>query len=440
MSGELWNTREQTIRNSKKQYSHFDYRTGIPDCWNYISNSENIVHHGFYPFIHYVQKQIKYSKTKGPREKVRDICYSAHIDRCIYQYYAYLLNERYNLRVQQDGISDIAVAYRTDLHKSNIQFSHDAFTFIREHSPCYVMVGDFTGFFDNLDHSYLKKELCSLLEVAELPPDYYAIFKNITRYSSWELTDLLSLNQLTDTREDRHILNSKNKVITSEQFSENKSHIFKNKNPYGIPQGSAISALLANVYMLDCDKALKNLVQSHGGFYMRYSDDFMIVLPYLDYQCTASIYTQIIEMLKNTPRLYLQPDKTQIFHYNQNTIVNCGTDFDKDANCKSQFINFLGFTFDGNKVSIRDKTLSKYYYRMYRKAKAIAHGGGYTSDGRHISCRNIYAKYSYKGAGTPPGNFISYVQRAQAEYGTSEAIQRGTIHHMQKIKKAMHGK
>ena len=30
-------------------------------------------------------------------------------------------------------------------------------------------------------------------------------------------------------------------------------------------------------------------------------------------------------------------------------------------------LDYLGFSFDGRKVRIRDKTITKYYYRMYRK-------------------------------------------------------------------------
>lgn len=58
------------------------------------------------------------------------------------------------------------------------------------------MIGDFTNFFDNLDHQYLKQQWCSLLQVSQLPADHYAVFKNITKYSKWELDDLLELNVL----------------------------------------------------------------------------------------------------------------------------------------------------------------------------------------------------------------------------------------------------
>lgn len=193
-----WLNSENTVKRSKKPYAHFDLRTDIGKQKFYISNPHKVAAHGFYPFIHYQIKTIKFNKTKGPRVKTRDICYAAHIDRCIYQYYSFMLNELYNERVRIDGTSDVAVAYRTDLHKSNIYFSKRAFDYIKELGRCYVMIGDFTHFFDNLDHDYLKRQWCSLLKCDRLPDDHYSVFKNVTAYSKWELTDLLALNGLSD--------------------------------------------------------------------------------------------------------------------------------------------------------------------------------------------------------------------------------------------------
>lgn len=85
-------------------------------------------------------------------------------------------------------------------------------------------------------------------------------------------------------------------------------------------------------------------------------------------------------------------------------------------------INFLGFSFDGYKIRIRSKTVSKYYYRMYRKAHNIAKMGGYTPDGKRITCENLYMTYSRKGAKKGPGNFLTYVDRAADEYGPNEPI------------------
>jgi len=150
MTSNDWLNSEDTVKRSRKAYAHFDFRTDVAQQRSYISNSQKIASHGFYPFIHYEQKSVKYKTGAGTKEKIRDICYAAHIDRCIYQYYSFLLNELYNRRVKRDGIDAVAVAYRSNLHKSNIQFAKSAFDYIRKSGQCYIMIGDFTHFFDNL--------------------------------------------------------------------------------------------------------------------------------------------------------------------------------------------------------------------------------------------------------------------------------------------------
>lgn len=241
-----WLALDTTESKSRKGYAHFDVRTSIREKKDYILDPENIARHGFYPFIHYLKKQVKYSKKKKKRVKERDICYAAHIDRCIYQYYSFLLGERYNRRVTENETSQCAVAYRTDLHQSNIHFAKRAIDFIRTNAPCYVMIGDFTHFFDSLNHQYLKRQWCSLLEMPELPRDHYQVFKSVTHYSTWELSDLLELNHLEDTRAGRKALNEKMTVLTPEQFKANKKHIQKHKEPFGIPQGSPIKTIRRN--------------------------------------------------------------------------------------------------------------------------------------------------------------------------------------------------
>lgn len=435
-----WLNSADAVERSKKPYAHFDWRTDIGQQREYIADPDKIAKHGFYPFIHYEKRTLKYSKKKGRKEKKRDICYAAHIDRCIYQYYSFLLNELYNERVKKDETSASAVAYRTDLHENNIHFSKRAFDFIKAKSPVHVMIGDFTGFFDNLDHAYLKQQWCSLVGVDRLPSDHFKVFKNITAYSKMELTDLLRLNGLEDTKSDRKKLNGMPRVLTPEQFKENRSLIQKHMEPYGIPQGSPISGILANVYMLDVDKQINDAVNELGGMYIRYSDDFMIILPDAPEIDAAKELKRIADMVKQAPRLTLEPSKTQYFHFENGVLTNCGKFFHENADDSSRTINFLGFSFDGQKVRIRSKTVSKYYYRMYRKARNIAKMGGYTPDGKRITGENLYMTYSRKGAKKGPGNFLTYVNRAATEYGPTEPIKRDTRKHMQKIRKALNGR
>lgn len=430
MNTQEWLEDSKTIQKSKKSYAHFDNRTDIKKVSNYITDPDKVEHHGFYPFIHYVQKNVKYNKEKGKKVKERDICYAAHIDRCIYQYYSFKLNEFYNERIKLDGIEEVPVAYRTDLHVSNIQSANRAFSFIRDVKECYVMIGDFTGFFDNLDHQYLKKQICYLMGVEKLPADFYAVFKNITKYSRWELTDLLCINGLSDTESGRKSLNKRKTVLSKQQYRENRTQIVKNEFSYGIPQGSPISAILANIYMLEADRLINNVAKKYSGLYMRYSDDFIIVIPGNNVNVNL-VFEQIKKILSNIPKLQLENSKTQIFKAEIPKIENVGREYFEDADVSKKIINFLGFAFNGEKISLRAKTLGKYYYRMNRKAKSIAKNKEFQGSD------NLYMRYSERGANGKRGNFFTYVNNAEKEFGEKERIRYSLENNMAKIRKAL---
>lgn len=428
MSVQTWLDEPKTISKSKKAYAHFDHRIDIHKAAEFIENQDNVAFHGFYPFIHYTMEMVKYSKKSGKKVKTREICYASHLDRCIYQYYAYVLNGYYNDRIKVDGIDNVPVAYRTDLNDSNIQSAKKAFDFIRGSQKCLVMIGDFTNFFDNLDHKYLKKQWCQLMGVQTLPKDHYAVYKNITKYSKWELEDLLKINGLGNTGKDWRTLNKKSIVLSKEQYKLHRKQIIKNNLPYGIPQGSPISATLANIYMLDADKMIYEKVKQYGGFYMRYSDDFMIVMPN---QENYDIFKEIIEVLKGIPNLQLENKKTQFFEVDLQNVKNVSKSFASDADDSQKRINFLGFAFDGSKVYVRPKTIGKYYYRMNRKAKAIAKNKEFEG------ADSLYMKYSERGATGKKGNFLTYINRAEKEFGTDEMIRHDTRRHMSKIRKSL---
>ena len=423
-----WLDSPKTLRKSKKRYSHFDYRTNISKVKVDITNPEYVATHGFYPFIHYTIEMIKYNKKKGKQKKTRDICYAAHVDRCIYQYYAYILNWHYNKILKEKDIDQVPVAYRTDLHDSNIQSAHKAISFIRKSANCYVMIGDFTNFFDNLDHKYLKKQWCKLIGKNMLPDDHYAVFKNVTRYSKWELEDILKINDLPNTDKGIRKLNRQSRVLSDEQFKNNKKCIVKNCSTYGVPQGSPISAVLANIYMLEADELINKIVLKHDGFYMRYSDDFIVVIPYSE-EKKYNVFNQIIGIIGGIPNLTLENKKTQFFHVDIPLVKNVGHDFSDDADTSKNMINFLGFSFDGSKIRVRSKTISKYYYRMNRKAKAIAHNLG------NVGADHLYMKYSERGARGKQGNFFSYINNAENEFGKDELIGHDFKRHMSKIRK-----
>lgn len=106
------------------------------------------------------------------------------------------------------------------------------------------------------------------------------------------------------------------------------------------------------MYMLDVDKQINDAVRELGGMYIRYSDDFMIILPDKPTVDAQEELKRVAEILKQAPQLTLEPDKTQYFHYENGNLANCGKAFHENADDSKRTINFLGFSFDGQKIRI----------------------------------------------------------------------------------------
>jgi hypothetical protein len=192
----------------ERYYAHFDKRMHIAQGRAFAENPTFVGSYAFYPFLHYTLKQKKYkpeSEEKRPIKK-REIYYAAHLDRYIYQRYAYELNENYNLYCERNGINQCALAYRTNRKgECNIHFAKEAFDFIKGHHNVAIVIGDFTSFFDNLNHNYLKYCLQKVLGVDRLSDDWFAVYKSICHYSYVEVKDIIKAYK-KDNKLEGHIV------------------------------------------------------------------------------------------------------------------------------------------------------------------------------------------------------------------------------------------
>ena len=426
--------------NGKRKYAHFDKRLGLKEAYKYVSNPENIKKHNFYPFIYYEKRFYKFNKEKGKYDKTRPICYASHIDRCIYQYYAYILNHIYNEKACNLNIDECSIAYRDNKRKSNINFAKEVFDFIKQTQNAYIIVGDFKGFFDNLDHKYLKKQLCKLMNTDKLSDDMYAVFKSMTKFSKCRLEDILTLNGLNDTYKGIKELNSHETVMDVETFKKfKKDNLIRNQNKFGIPQGSSLSGIFSNIYMMDFDYKMKELVSSYNGLYRRYSDDFILVLTCADVEVFKKFYDKAISIIDNTPGVYIEKDKTKVYLYLSDIVKNITNCIIPEIKDEKNIVDYLGFSFDGKSVLIRQKTYGKYIYRMRRKIDGIERCNGITYKGNRINYDKVYDKYSKKGLtrGKRKSNFISYVRLSNKVFKDEKNILNIEKNHMRKIAKVI---
>lgn len=378
----------------EKRYKHIDKRIKIKEATRIVKDKEYVIKHGFYPFLAYTNVSEKYVKlpksdsqvvstlesqdnteNKYKRKvKERDIKYASHIDRNIYQWYSYQLNEQYNNYCDINDLNQSVIAYRTCLKgKTNIEFSKIAFDYIKQVGPCYILVSDFSNFFDTIDHKKLKENMCKVLNVNSLPEDFYKVYKSMTSYSYIEKKALVQylINNKIETEK---TLKKCNSLLDHTEWKKVKKdlkpQIIKNTNSYGIPQGSPLSGVFANVYMIDFDEKLSGYAKSNNGIYMRYSDDIIVIIPADKVNSIDDIWNEISDIKKEYPTLEINVDKTSGYLYQNNTIKSLHKSI-KGMKNGQNCVKYLGFSFDGKNVKFRDKTITKFFYKLYRRIDSM---------------------------------------------------------------------
>ena len=184
-----------------KSYAHFSKKVSLKfdSILQYVMNSLKVSKHGFFPFIHFQKKIKKFRKNLNPKEKTRDLYYCSHLDRCVYQRYAFVLNQRYEKWLKEHNLDDVAIAYRNNLNKNTAYFANLAFRKINQSSQCFILVSDFKSFFDNINHKYLKRRLLELLKESTLEKDIYNVYKHVTRFSYCDWHNIMEVLGLENT-------------------------------------------------------------------------------------------------------------------------------------------------------------------------------------------------------------------------------------------------
>lgn len=444
--GKIMTELPKSLKNidARKSYAHFDKRISLRSCLDKVSNPGFVEKYSFYPVI---QKDQRRMKWEGGRceSKPRPICYAAHMDRCIYQYYGALLNDRYNDLALARGIDDASIAYRTN-HPgmSNCEYAEKAFSRMRQYEECFVCTGDFRSFFETLDHRCLKRNMRQLFSDGMIPDDFYHVLKASTRYSVCDIRDLLAYHQLPFSRAGVDRLNRRNRILEPLELRQQANRLFKSpwkeNGGQGIPQGLPLSGVLANIYMIDFDKVMADAAKSADGLYMRYSDDFILVAP--SSEGLQTLLQTLREQVLQLPTLTLHPKKTKLYHCSEGSVKRLSEDFSL-AEKGNDAIKYLGFTFNGREVRLRQSTIGRFYRKTYKRVKKafryerpskkrVNQLHIDTSDWGRYPKRNsrIRARCEReKGR----GNFLSYANHA-AKVFPGDPILRDTRRHKRKIR------
>ncbi|MEE0085041.1 MAG: reverse transcriptase domain-containing protein [Paludibacteraceae bacterium] len=451
-----------------KKYPHIGIRPSKKDYnWmiDYITNPDKIIHHPFLPLIRrsvWVHRTKIDSCTGKKKWKERKLTYASHFDAQIYSYYAFMLQSKYDDMIKKEGLNEVAIAYRKipteenkNANKCNIHFAYDTFNFVKDKleigNDLAFITFDITGFFDNLDHKKLKSSWAKVLEKKNLPDDVYAVYKNVTKFSFVKEGPLFSLfkNKIlceckykTKKHKKKKGRIKKRKISSRRFLREHDVIAFCKKSDLktirqhnlierdldsdhkGIPQGLPISAVLANVYMLDFDITVNQEIVEVGGLYKRYSDDIVVVCPYSSKDEVIKLILDEIEKVK----LEIEKSKTNTFKISKDTDGNISCIYEPNEGelLKHKEIEYLGFSFDGKRILIKKAGLCKYYTKM---RKDIGRHGHWAINIKNKTKGNVFVnqivrRFTLAGSSSfkkedekgniiiKHGNFLTYIKKA----------------------------
>jgi hypothetical protein len=362
------------------------------------SISNNLNQYSFDPLISFEMNQIKYSTEilhpkcdcfRKRRIKKRPIKTPSHRDRILYASWNNYLSEKHKLWVYTNKLSDSVSAYIPKTGKFNAHFAKLAFDYFQGRDEYSAIALDIKSFFDNISHDILKSNLLNLIKetggsIDGLNQIDYRLFKATTNYTYIELNDLIpNLNNL-DSGDGMYMSRSQ----TNWKKLRSLNIISKNTR-IGIPQGLPCSGVLANISMMDFDKYINEQIINLGGIYIRYADDIFIAAPN---KRIASHLFKLCEDKLNEISLPIAEKKTEEFDFTKSISIH-------------PTINYLGLNCTGNRISIRQSGINKFY----QKTSQYIYSYVLTCKRRNIepSRKKIRAIFSHSGK----NNYYSYLRR-----------------------------
>lgn len=383
-----------------RRYPHFDPVISTAEAEAVATDPSRVATHTFYPFLKYDEGWTAYAeKGKKGKRKDRPIRFAARLDSCIFSYYRHLLSVPYEALLEAEGLSESVIAYRRIPKtsggggQSNIDFALSAVQAIQSQGDCCTISLDISSFFETLDHQRLRDVWADLLGVSRLPADHFKVFKAITRYAYVDVVEAYTRLGYYGDKTDRHgksrpgfLMSRKTipvQLCDGRTFQEKiarsaiqHSIIKVNDLGVGVPQGAPLSDLLANAYLTEFDKYLRDVSSKLGGKFLRYSDDILVIVPVAEADAIKlenDIRGAIAAYGKG---LVIKEEKSAVHRFEVNggrQIYRTIKASDKEGNpTPNKPFEYLGFRYDGKQVFIRDKTMSNLYRKVASVCRATA--------------------------------------------------------------------
>ncbi|WP_321991494.1 reverse transcriptase domain-containing protein [Marispirochaeta aestuarii] len=239
-----------------------------------------------YNFSPYLERLISKGRYKAPRIISIPTIRDRIVLHCIKEYLHHVFPEHVNSELINKKIPEVSDA-------------------ITKYKDSFILRFDISKFYDSIDHKLL--------------------FKKLNDRCNSDLVQKLIHKAITNPTVPKKHRRQDNVLY--------RQHI-------GVPQGLAISNILASIYLEDFDLNIKN---NHAIYhYYRYVDDILIV-------CQKRKYIKIQRIVNkslNTMKLKNNTEKTQTFN-------------------RDQEFSFLSYNINGKNICIKESSIQKHIDRLF---------------------------------------------------------------------------
>lgn len=247
----------------------------------------------------------------------------------------------------------------------------------------------------------------------DLFTDHYAIFKSLTSYAYVDRDTVFNRLGISKNQQ-RAWLKPFCSIKKFRDKIRKGDLVNKNVAKQGIPQGSPLSALLSNIYMLEFDAEIARIAKSRAAYYRRYSDDIIVFCREEDEGFFKNLLHEKMEELDLT----YSEDKEMVSRFNLND----------GRLVADKPLQYLGFLYDGQRILIRDRTVQ----RQKRKAKQAvisAKRAATKAGSKKIYRKKIYSQHSHLkdlrvNKRSKYGNFYSYVRRCSEQGAMADSVRK----------------
>ena len=269
---------------------------------------------------------------------------------------------------------------------------------IESHARCFVSTSLDSS--TTLTTGFLNAARRAYSGVSELSSDWYAVFRHVTRFSTVERKALEAHPVFSKRMKEK----SRHPIATISELHEAGIPIVTNPQKFGVPQGTPISSVFSNLYMLEVDAAMVDACGKISALYQRYSDDILIICaPDREMDITNALKDVIVAHkleIHNgkTERALFGPDSEDIFQY-------------------------LGFNVSRGGASIRPTSLARQWRKAKRAIKTTKRVGEEAiAVGRadRIYTKRLRKRFAPVGA----RNFSKYARRAAHVFGSKRIVKQ----------------